>query len=209
MITYQVPLETYPDTYNGKPLAYAGVASQKNYVSVYLMAIYMDDETQRRFGRPTGRRASATTWASRACASESWTICRWSYLGRRRIGRRRGVHRACGASAPPVQGKAGLSGLVGATLRVTFGRLCVLRRSAAKHRVAITPDCILISADIGTRSLGTDIALEVGCGEAVRVTRVDAGRTSRQVVIIGRGVHEQGIGCQVMRAFGDARISAA
>ena len=27
MITYQVPLETYPDTYNGKPLMYAALAS--------------------------------------------------------------------------------------------------------------------------------------------------------------------------------------
>jgi uncharacterized protein YdhG (YjbR/CyaY superfamily) len=31
MITYQVPLETYPDTYNKKPLMYAALASQKNH----------------------------------------------------------------------------------------------------------------------------------------------------------------------------------
>jgi len=37
MITYQVPLETYPNTYNGKPLAYAAVASQKNHMAVYLI----------------------------------------------------------------------------------------------------------------------------------------------------------------------------
>ena len=41
MITYQVPLETYPDTYNGKPLMYAALASQKNHMAVYLTGIYM------------------------------------------------------------------------------------------------------------------------------------------------------------------------
>ena len=36
MITYQVPLEVYPDTYNGKPLMYAALANQKNHMAVYL-----------------------------------------------------------------------------------------------------------------------------------------------------------------------------
>lgn len=59
MITYQVPLARYPDTYNGQPLAYAGLASQKNHMSVYLMAIYGNDETRQRFEttyRATGKR---------------------------------------------------------------------------------------------------------------------------------------------------------
>ena len=42
MITYQVPLETYPDTYNGQPLMYAGLASQKNHMAVYLSAVYLN-----------------------------------------------------------------------------------------------------------------------------------------------------------------------
>jgi uncharacterized protein YdhG (YjbR/CyaY superfamily) len=41
MITYQVPLATYPDTYNNKPLMYAALASQKNHMAVYLSGIYM------------------------------------------------------------------------------------------------------------------------------------------------------------------------
>lgn len=49
MITYQVPLARYPDTYNGQPLVYAGLASQKNYMSIYLMGIYADEETRREF----------------------------------------------------------------------------------------------------------------------------------------------------------------
>lgn len=43
MITYCVPLETYADTYNGKPLMYAALASQKNHFAVYLSGIYQDD----------------------------------------------------------------------------------------------------------------------------------------------------------------------
>lgn len=45
MIGYVVPLKKYPDGYlNDKktPLPYAALASQKNYISVYLMNIYAD-----------------------------------------------------------------------------------------------------------------------------------------------------------------------
>lgn len=42
MISWVVPLETCPKTYNGKPLAYVGLASQKQHVSVYLMGLYTD-----------------------------------------------------------------------------------------------------------------------------------------------------------------------
>ena len=47
MLTYQVPLSRYPDTYNGKALAYAALASQKNYVSLHLMSVYGDQAPQR------------------------------------------------------------------------------------------------------------------------------------------------------------------
>ncbi len=59
MITYQVPLETYPDTYNKKPLMYAALAAQKNHMAIYLTAIYMDEKTSREFEtayRATGKR---------------------------------------------------------------------------------------------------------------------------------------------------------
>src|SRR5262245_5348632 len=42
MIFYEVPLERYPDTYNGRPLGYAALAEQKNYYSLYLMGCYQD-----------------------------------------------------------------------------------------------------------------------------------------------------------------------
>ena len=40
MISYEVPLETYPDTYNKKPLMYAALASQKNHMAVYLSGVW-------------------------------------------------------------------------------------------------------------------------------------------------------------------------
>lgn len=41
-ITWVVPLSKFPDTYNKQPLCYAALASQKNYVSLYLMMAYGD-----------------------------------------------------------------------------------------------------------------------------------------------------------------------
>ena len=41
MITYEIPLETYPDTYNKQPLGIAAIASQKNHMAIYLMGCYM------------------------------------------------------------------------------------------------------------------------------------------------------------------------
>lgn len=40
MITYVVPIEMYPKTYNGLPLGYISLASHKNYMVLYLMNIY-------------------------------------------------------------------------------------------------------------------------------------------------------------------------
>jgi hypothetical protein len=36
MITYEVPLETYSDTYNGKPLMFVALAAQKRHLALYL-----------------------------------------------------------------------------------------------------------------------------------------------------------------------------
>jgi uncharacterized protein YdhG (YjbR/CyaY superfamily) len=46
MITYCIPLEQYPQTYNGQPLCYAGLAAQKNGYSLYLMGPYTDPKQQ-------------------------------------------------------------------------------------------------------------------------------------------------------------------
>lgn len=46
MIAYEVPLETFPDTYNKKPLMYAALASQKNHMAVYLTSVYADPDLE-------------------------------------------------------------------------------------------------------------------------------------------------------------------
>jgi hypothetical protein len=46
MIAWYVPLERFPDTYNGHPLGLAALASQKQYMSLYLNAVYSDPETE-------------------------------------------------------------------------------------------------------------------------------------------------------------------
>lgn len=59
MITYAVPLETYPDTYNGQPLMYAALASQKSHMAVYLSGVYADEGRRDSFldkYRETGKR---------------------------------------------------------------------------------------------------------------------------------------------------------
>lgn len=51
MINWVVPLDREPDTYNGKPLMFAALASQRQYISLYLMTIYsgstLNEETFR------------------------------------------------------------------------------------------------------------------------------------------------------------------
>jgi len=49
MISYEVPLDHYPDAYNGKPLLYVGLASQKRHMALYLSGVYADDELREAF----------------------------------------------------------------------------------------------------------------------------------------------------------------
>jgi hypothetical protein len=48
MIVYGIPLERYPDTYNGAPLGYVSLAAQKNHYSLYLMGVYGDPAREAR-----------------------------------------------------------------------------------------------------------------------------------------------------------------
>lgn len=59
MITYQVPLSRYPDTYNREPLMYAALASQKNHIALHLIGIYANDTMRQQFEddyRASGKR---------------------------------------------------------------------------------------------------------------------------------------------------------
>lgn len=66
MICYGVPLETYPDTYNGKPLCYLALASQKNHLALYAMALYSDREKERWF-REEFRKAGKKLDMGKSC----------------------------------------------------------------------------------------------------------------------------------------------
>ena len=43
MLSWHVPLERYPDTYNGRPLGIVALANQKHHMAVYLMGVYSDE----------------------------------------------------------------------------------------------------------------------------------------------------------------------
>lgn len=44
MISYELPLARYPNTYNGQPLSYVALAAQKSYYALYLMGAYQGSE---------------------------------------------------------------------------------------------------------------------------------------------------------------------
>lgn len=46
MITWELPLSRYPDTYNGQPLCYVALAAQKNFNALYLTGVYQDPEQE-------------------------------------------------------------------------------------------------------------------------------------------------------------------
>ncbi len=59
MITYEVPLAIQPKTYNGKPLMYAALASQKNHMAIYLCGLYCFPGAEEKFAtawKATGRK---------------------------------------------------------------------------------------------------------------------------------------------------------
>ncbi len=49
MITYQVPLSTFSETYNKQPLMYLALASQKNNLALYMTGLTMDSQMSRNF----------------------------------------------------------------------------------------------------------------------------------------------------------------
>jgi hypothetical protein len=51
MITWSIPLERYPNTYNGQPLGYVALAAQKRHYALYLMGLYADSDEAAQFRR--------------------------------------------------------------------------------------------------------------------------------------------------------------
>jgi hypothetical protein len=48
MITWEVPLSVYPDTYNGHPLWYAALGAHKSTMSLYMMMAYANAALSKR-----------------------------------------------------------------------------------------------------------------------------------------------------------------
>jgi phosphatidylethanolamine-binding protein (PEBP) family uncharacterized protein len=71
MITWSVPLERYPHTYNGQPLGYVALAAQKRHYSLYLMGLFPGSDEERELRErwaATGRRLDMgkSCWSSAA-----------------------------------------------------------------------------------------------------------------------------------------------
>jgi len=49
MINYEIPLETYPVTYNKKPLSVMSLAAQKHHYALYLHGVYCDEKLHATF----------------------------------------------------------------------------------------------------------------------------------------------------------------
>ena len=57
VISWQIPLSRFPDTYNGFPLTYVGLAAQKHYNSLYLMSVYGNKAQETRLQQGFAREA--------------------------------------------------------------------------------------------------------------------------------------------------------
>jgi Domain of unknown function (DU1801) len=66
MISYEIPPERYPKTYNKQPLSYAALAAQKNYFVLHLMAVYGSPE-QAAWFREEFRKAGKKLDMGKAC----------------------------------------------------------------------------------------------------------------------------------------------
>ena len=47
VISYEIPLENYPETYNGQPLNYVALAAQKRHYAIYLTCVDQDPQQER------------------------------------------------------------------------------------------------------------------------------------------------------------------
>ncbi|HEX7182659.1 MAG TPA: DUF1801 domain-containing protein [Thermoanaerobaculia bacterium] len=66
MISYEIPLERYPETYNGQPLGYAALAAQKSHYALYLTCVYQDPEQESRL-REEFRKAGKKLDMGKSC----------------------------------------------------------------------------------------------------------------------------------------------
>ncbi|MDF2905151.1 MAG: hypothetical protein K0R34_472 [Herbinix sp.] len=70
MIGYAIPLSQYPRGYHakkGEPLPFLAIASQKNYIAVYHMGLYANNEVEEWFRREYAKRVSAKLDMGKSC----------------------------------------------------------------------------------------------------------------------------------------------
>ena len=80
MIGYYVPHRIFPAGYHcdpKQPLCFAALASQKNYMSLYMMGVYGESAHKRWFVDAWTKAGKSSTWASPASGLRSWKMCRW------------------------------------------------------------------------------------------------------------------------------------
>ena len=81
MIGYVVPHKLYPAGYHCKPeepLPFAGLASQKNYMSLYLMTVYFSPTLLAWLKEQFALKGKNSTWASAASASRNSKTFPWT-----------------------------------------------------------------------------------------------------------------------------------
>lgn len=74
-ICYEVPLSVYPDTYNGEPLMYAAIASQKRHYGVYMCGIYLLPQVFKRLSTEWKKRGTRLDIGKTCLRIASWEKC--------------------------------------------------------------------------------------------------------------------------------------
>ena len=75
MLSYEVPLSVCPDTYNGEPLMYAGLAAQKKHYGVYLCGMYLIPEVQEKLVAEWKKRETRLDMGRSCLRIPSWEKC--------------------------------------------------------------------------------------------------------------------------------------
>ncbi|MEO1528964.1 MAG: DUF1801 domain-containing protein [Planctomycetota bacterium] len=81
MICYEVPLKTFPETYNGQPLMYAALAAQKNHYGVYLCGIYSDETLKAKFVKQWKDRGTKLDMGKSCIRLKDWDACEDDLIG--------------------------------------------------------------------------------------------------------------------------------
>lgn len=74
-ICYEVPLSECPDTYNGEPLMYAAIASQKRHYGVYMCGIYVIPRVFKRLSTEWKKRGTRLDIGKSCIRLASWEKC--------------------------------------------------------------------------------------------------------------------------------------